>query len=1560
MAEIASYLVDLAGATIRLAGSVEKLQTVAAHNTDCTAEVLKILDDSQAIRQHMEASQFKPGNSILAPASEFVDTLVSSEQQCRTAIEELAAIVKELETKLGHKTRFGLVFPKPSVLERLHEQVKTSTTNLRNASRNARQARLNRDALVDVNSQHTVQQILQLGVSTAQTDETVGIQRQGDQQAVDVVQSGQTDSPVDEHIIEEAWDSRPESNTALSSLSSTERVRFGQEPKASRPLLAIEAWSLYHYETHARQCDDCYNTLNTTSGRLCATGTSLARDVAEQVCRLDGNVYSRKKDNHKLVQVELPPGYTQVPQLLTSLEHAPRTSLARPVVSRKKKGGKFTEVELPENYNQFPRPLKPLKRARLIPSSPNASDASHTPDTEAVSPIEEDFMRMAKDEHEVAKHRTPVPKERRGSLYYSQRKEAYEAENRQPNHEDVRKGSLHDTLREPDIEHELLEYANDASDTSSNVSATDLSSFAEPQSRRGSNSVGTMPTTIETRVATEKDETDSAAEHIEYDQDDVLSIRTDARDIGTSISQNKRRELAVRFAAELLDNLRPDDVTEDVLALLPEMLFDFSKVLDHKARGGVQQKASIFVRHHRKNIVQFAREHLDTDMRTLRTDVEKFDINSWAANVSGHENETAKVPPDIADLPELDDIQHNDGDLPADIGQARTFLLMGTEFQWLLNRIKTLSTTMETGRERLQVHKYLVSLPLDRHCSFEAVLDWDPLHFLEQQYKDVPDATISTSITYNGTGDLVEAVGCKDYISRARTSLGRQNSMLELSISRGTVQATIKGDLLASVEAIEVLAWLGAACRASPEHAKPMYCSPDLTSGSTLGALRISFLFSDVHPTPERGDIMPESLAAQIPEMSLCWMQLVKNPVIVKGYPVSRRYDDEKGLEIEVGLMTILARASRATVFDGVLVLQGLYSMLVAVAETTKSIMWHYLLGQDGGRVCYSEALRYCEKPTATSFRALEHARHFVGWTRVASVMTGTKNARYEVGYAGGLTEAGCVLENVTIGVSKIFAFSAKLSVGSKDMRHASPMSEDYKQRILQLEVIRVVFYDTSGKRAWMVNGADALLHITRAYLTSPHAPPARHHISERLAAQFVHRKVSTEKPQKAYDVLCDPSNLKIRICPEREAVANGETPRHLEHDEEPAGMCLENLVAHFGELLWEMRGHQHKVQTAQKGSVAVPKWPFMAKLEGFGFADVVSLQPLLQPRFAELNFFGPSWLKATDLAGTINIIGSGFGELIMSRDECQRCTGVPPGRDFLTTSTELLRRLAEYTGGDCRNHLQLGRAIFWNKPDDAYGSTESIRCRCDMSSHGIRCGVIVTPLMSSSAPLPRAWEPDDEETRFVNHHPHAAVILGDEDSWRKARSAIHAADRACIACKMRAKKTEQVASIESRTYGYPTARSSASVLAGASVDSGYGTADPSQAGSASLHEEGLVVGISHEGSSLAMPTITSGNLESGTQHNLANASARPNPRRIDSEGWVGSTVSTAKAYNNSAPEQIVQCVGSDDQTESMGAAAAVIREQESSDISPGSIGRRASTSPRRLKRSTRNIGFWL
>ena len=46
----------------------------------------------------------------------------------------------------------------------------------------------------------------------------------------------------------------------------------------------------------------------------------------------------------------------------------------------------------------------------------------------------------------------------------------------------------------------------------------------------------------------------------------------------------------------------------------------------------------------------------------------------------------------------------------------------------------------------------------------------------------------------------------------------------------------------------------------------------------------------------------------------------------------------------------------------------------------------------------------------------------------------------------------------------------------------SAPMTDDYHQHLNQVNMMNVVIYDTDAKRAWLVDGASATLHITCTY----------------------------------------------------------------------------------------------------------------------------------------------------------------------------------------------------------------------------------------------------------------------------------------------------------------------------------------------------------------------------------------------------------------------------------------------------------------------------------------------
>ncbi|KAI7238974.1 hypothetical protein KC330_g2203 [Hortaea werneckii] len=219
-----------------------------------------------------------------------------------------------------------------------------------------------------------------------------------------------------------------------SSPGSPKAVRFAPAFKAEpRAPTVTEAWSFYHFECHARQCRYCYNPwdVHRQGRQLCTLGHSLAQDVAEHVYHQDGVTYSCKKDNHKLVKLEMPADYTQVAQLLSSMDRHIRSAPRKaPIISydpnypvtARRPAASYPEESWKERGDMI---VEPGHSRRDTERTKSTHKTKRQPTT-----IVEDDVQPSPAVQE------PERKERRGSLYYEdmrrQRKRAYKVEIREP------------------------------------------------------------------------------------------------------------------------------------------------------------------------------------------------------------------------------------------------------------------------------------------------------------------------------------------------------------------------------------------------------------------------------------------------------------------------------------------------------------------------------------------------------------------------------------------------------------------------------------------------------------------------------------------------------------------------------------------------------------------------------------------------------------------------------------------------------------------------------------------------------------------------------------------------------------------------------------------------------------------------------------------------------------------------------------------------------------------------------------------------------------------------
>jgi len=207
-------------------------------------------------------------------------------------------------------------------------------------------------------------------------------------------------------------------------------------------------------------------------------------------------------------------------------------------------------------------------------------------------------------------------------------------------------------------------------------------------------------------------------------------------------------------------------------------------------------------------------------------------------------------------------------------------------------------------------------------------------------------------------------------------------SRLKITLNESTILVIAFGSEPALAEIGELLAWIGAALRESPNGNTMTYSTPRMT---TKTSPRLIFTLDAV-----MDDLEPEYGRER--RNGTCWHHLFRNPVIVRGSPILTRGTEEKGLEIPLGVMAGLGRTSRATVFDYGLVMKGFSTMFVPVKCVKNSVIWHFLFHEDETRIPYLSASKLCHgRLSSDSLDAsgIEDARNFLGWSSSVEVCTG-------------------------------------------------------------------------------------------------------------------------------------------------------------------------------------------------------------------------------------------------------------------------------------------------------------------------------------------------------------------------------------------------------------------------------------------------------------------------------------------------------------------------------------------------------------------------------------------
>ena len=270
-----------------------------------------------------------------------------------------------------------------------------------------------------------------------------------------------------------------------------------------------------------------------------------------------------------------------------------------------------------------------------------------------------------------------------------------------------------------------------------------------------------------------------------------------------------------------------------------------------------------------------------------------------------------------------------------------------------------------------------------------------------------------------------------------------------------------------------------------------------------------------------------------------------------------------------------------------------------------------------------------------------------------------------------------------------------------------------------------VILYDVEDKRAWLVDGVSALLHLVRASL--------KHEQGDDFSDTFLFRPEQLKEADgsrvgkhAAIFVLTQAMNQNLPLHRnaddefEETSAEQGEQSKTTRTTKSKSTHYrLRSRVEEIYHLLEQIIAYQSQASSEDGIAFKVRASP-REQLEGFDFMDVATDEDPFWPRVTTLRSTGKGWVDFIREIQAITLFGRGFGELLKPAQEpapCMWWKEVPKKTDHLTASVSDLRDILEKWGNTTEALWQLVDKIYWHNPDRLFEP-----CQCGTNSTGKSC----------------------------------------------------------------------------------------------------------------------------------------------------------------------------------------------------------------------------------------------
>ncbi|KAM5346157.1 hypothetical protein ACJ41O_009162 [Fusarium nematophilum] len=350
--------------------------------------------------------------------------------------------------------------------------------------------------------------------------------------------------------------------------------------------------------------------------------------------------------------------------------------------------------------------------------------------------------------------------------------------------------------------------------------------------------------------------------------------------------------------------------------------------------------------------------------------------------------------------------------------------------------------------------------------------------------------------------------------------------------------------------------------------------------------------------------------------------------------------------------------------------------LMVATLAAADIIVWHLLISEDPDhRLSYTDSkldALHIETSAETSLRMLETKRHVVGWCSEVKDMCGDAAAALDIQSSGlPIPPPSIIIDKLYLEAGTNVVAGLIVSINKKEKPFWLQRENDYPSMLKWISLQPVVFYDVAENRAWLTDGASALLHLTRISLFLDEHDRESPYEWVFDPAKLKDQWDGLSARQAALETLKnrDNLNMNVYVIDEHRGV-NGLPEVEYSTLKKRVKKILSSL-----EILIERQASM----ASQDGLQFRQTVDYRRNIVGFDILDIVDSVGPVHPRIKHLKSWSCGWTDLIKSTSTTTIFGRGFGDLIRPLEPstvCKKWKSVPDGENYVAVSVSTLRML--------------------------------------------------------------------------------------------------------------------------------------------------------------------------------------------------------------------------------------------------------------------------------------------